>query len=91
MPQKKYGWRVAGFVLKGLLALLIVSIIGILAFRIIDSKIVPSKVKTLTPNEKLCEVIRNMTATSPFIIKIKENTPERTKITDTLPTRARYL
>ena len=56
MPQKKYGWRVAGFVLKGLLALLIVSIIGILAFRIIDSKIVPSKVKTLTPNEKLCQV-----------------------------------
>ena len=56
MPQKKYGWRVAGFVFKGLLTLLIVSVVGILAFRIIDSKIVPSKVKTLTPNEKLCEV-----------------------------------
>lgn len=58
MPQKKYGWRVAGFVFKGLLTLLIVSIIGILAFRIIDSKIVPSKVKTLTPNEKLCEAYK---------------------------------
>ena len=56
MPHKKYGWRVAGFVFKGLLTLLIVSVVGILAFRIIDSKIVPSKVKTLTPNEKLCEV-----------------------------------
>ena len=56
MPHKKYGWRVAGFIFKGLLTLLIVSVVGILAFRIIDSKIVPSKVKTLTPNEKLSEV-----------------------------------
>ena len=56
MPNKKYGWRVAGFVFKGLLTLLIVGVVGILAFRIIDSKIVPSKVKNLTPNEKLCQV-----------------------------------
>ena len=55
MPHKKYGWRVAEFVFKGLLTLLIVGIVGLLAFRIIDSKIVPSKVKTLTPNEKLCQ------------------------------------
>ena len=58
MPQKKYGLRIAGFVFKGLLALLIITIVGILAFRIIDSKIVPSNIKTLTPNEKLIEAYK---------------------------------
>ncbi len=55
MPQNRYGWRIAGFIFKGLVSLLVITVIGILAFRIIDSKIVPSKVKTLTPNETLCE------------------------------------
>ncbi len=58
MPQKKYGLRIVGFVFKGLLALLIITIVGILAFRIIDSKIVPSNIKTLTPNEKLIEAYK---------------------------------
>ena len=55
MPQNKYSWRIAGFVFKAVLTIFVVSVIGLLAFRIIDSKIVPSKVKTITPNEKLCE------------------------------------
>ena len=58
MPQNKYSWRIAGFVFKAVLTIFVVSVIGLLAFRIIDSKIVPSKVKTLTPNEKLCEVYK---------------------------------
>ena len=56
MPNKKYSLKIAAYVLRGLFALLIIGVVGLLAFRIIDSKIVPSKVKTLTPNEKLCEV-----------------------------------
>lgn len=58
MPQHKYGLRVAGFIFKAVIAAIIALIIGLLAFRIIDSKIVPSKVKTLTPNEKLCDAYK---------------------------------
>ena len=55
MAHKKYGWRIAGFVFRGLCALLIIGIVGLLAWRIIDRSIVPSAVKTITPNDKLCE------------------------------------
>lgn len=55
MPTKKYGFKIAAYIMRGLLALLIIGVVGLLAFRIIDSKIVPQKVKTLTPNEKLCQ------------------------------------
>lgn len=55
MAHKKYGWRIAGFVFKGLCSLLIIGIIGLLAWRIIDRNIVPKAVKTITPNEILCE------------------------------------
>lgn len=55
MPTKKYGFKIAAYVMRALFALLIIGVVGLLAFRIIDSKIVPSKVKTLTPNDKLCE------------------------------------
>jgi hypothetical protein len=55
MPRKKYGWRVAGFIFKGIGTLIIVGIIGILAWRIIDRSIDPKIIKTITPNEKLCQ------------------------------------
>ena len=55
MARRKYGWRIAGFVFKGLCTLLIIGIIGLLAWRIIDRDIVPSAVKTITPNDRLCE------------------------------------
>lgn len=55
MTQRKYGWRIAGFVFKGLCSLLIIGIVGLLAWRIIDRNIVPKAVKTITPNEKLCQ------------------------------------
>ena len=55
MAHRKYGWRIAGFVFKGFCTLLIIGVIGLLAWRIIDRDIVPKAVKTITPNEKLCE------------------------------------
>ena len=58
MPQKKYGLRIVGFVFKGLVALLIITVVGILAWRIIDRSIIPSEVKTITPNHKLSEAYK---------------------------------
>ncbi len=58
MAHKKYGWRIAGFVFKGLCSLLIIGIIALLAWRIIDRNIVPAAVKTITPNDKLCEAYK---------------------------------
>lgn len=55
MARRKYGWRIAGFVFKGVCMLLILGIIGLLAWRIIDRNVVPSAVKTITPNDRLCE------------------------------------
>ena len=55
MARRKYGWRIAGFAFRGVCALLIIGIIGLLAWRIIDQKIVPKAIKTLTPNAKLGE------------------------------------
>ena len=55
MARKKYGWRIAGFVFRGLCTLLILGVVGLIAWRIIDRSIVPSAVKTLTANEILCE------------------------------------
>ncbi len=54
MPEKKYGLRIAGFIFKGLCSLLILSVIALLAWRIIDRAIDPKIIKTITPNEKLC-------------------------------------
>ena len=55
MAHKKYGWRIAGFVFKGLCSLLIICVVGLLAWRIIDRNIVPAAVKTITPNDTLCD------------------------------------
>ncbi len=58
MPQKKYGWRIAGYVFKGLCALVIVGVVALLAWRIIDRAIDPKVVKTITPNPTLCEAYK---------------------------------
>ncbi len=58
MPQKKYGWRIAGYVFKALCTLVIVGVIGLLAWRIIDLAIDPKVIKTITPNERLCEAYK---------------------------------
>ena len=55
MAQKKYGLRIAGFAFKALCSLVIIGVIALLAWRIIDRNIVPKEVKTITPNDKLCE------------------------------------
>ena len=55
MPTKKYGWKIAGYIMRGLFALLVIGVVGLLAFRIIDSKIVPKRVKTIIPNQTLSE------------------------------------
>lgn len=54
MTHKKYGWRIVGFIFKGLCTALIVGVIGLLAWRIIDRNIDPKIMKTITANEKLC-------------------------------------
>lgn len=58
MTRKKYGFRVAGFILKILGGLLIIGIIAFLGWRIIDRNIVPSQVKDITPNQKLCDAYK---------------------------------
>ena len=55
MTHNKYGWRIAGFVFKGLCTAVILGVIGLLAWRIIDRNIDPKPMKTITANEKLCE------------------------------------
>lgn len=55
MAHKKYGWRIAGFMFKGLCSLVIIGVVCLLAWRIIDRKIDPKLVKTIAPNEKLCQ------------------------------------
>ena len=55
MAKRKYSRRVAGLILKATGLLLALSIVGFFAWRTIDRNIVPSKIKTITPNEKLCE------------------------------------
>ncbi len=66
MARKKYGFVVASFVFKLLCALLILFVIGLLVWRLIDRRLTPKEVKTLIPNEKLCEAYRendgNLTA-----------------------------
>ncbi len=58
MPRKKYGWRIVGFIFKGIGTLIIVGIIGLLAWRIIDRSIDPKIIKTITPNEILCQTYK---------------------------------
>ena len=53
--RRRYGWRIAGFILKGVVAAFIISIIAFLAWRIIDRDTDPKVIKTITPNETLCE------------------------------------
>ena len=53
--RRKYGLRIAGFVLKGLCTAFILSIVALLAWRIIDRNTDPRIIKTITPNETLCE------------------------------------
>ncbi len=55
MPDKKYGWRIAGFIFKGICTLFILGVIGLLAWRIIDRAVDPKVIKTILPNEALCE------------------------------------
>lgn len=55
MAHKKYKMRVAGLILKGLGLLLSLSIVGFFVWRTVDRNTVPGAVKTMTPNEKLCE------------------------------------
>ena len=55
MAYKKYKMRVIGLILKGLGLLLSLSIVGFFVWRTVDRNTVPGAVKTITPNEKLCE------------------------------------
>lgn len=55
MARRKYGFRIAGFIFKAICTLVILLVIGLLVWRIVDSKITPKAVKTLIPNEKLCQ------------------------------------
>ena len=55
MAHRKYGWRIAGFVFKGICTLAIIAVIGLLGWRIIDRKITPKQVTTILPNDKVCE------------------------------------
>lgn len=63
--RRKYGLRIAGFVLKGLCTAFILSIVALLAWRIIDRDLDPKVIKTVTPNDTLCAVYaeygKNMT------------------------------
>lgn len=66
MARRKYGLRIAGFIFKGICTLIILLVIGLLLWRIIDSKLTPKDVKALIPNDKLCEAYKesdgNLTA-----------------------------
>ena len=55
MARRKYGFRIAGFVFKAICTLVILLVVGLLVWRIVDSKITPKEVKTLIPNDTLCE------------------------------------
>ena len=55
MARRKYGFRIAGFIFKGICTLVILLVIGLLIWRIVDSKLTPSSVKALIANDKLCE------------------------------------
>lgn len=54
MAMKKYTLRLIGYVFKGLCALCIAAVVGLLLWRIIDSRTDPKEVNTLIPNDALC-------------------------------------
>ena len=58
MARKKYGFVMASFIFKAVCALIIITVIGLLVWRLVDRRITPKEVKTLIPNEKLCEAYR---------------------------------
>ncbi|MBQ8409609.1 MAG: hypothetical protein IJY39_12190 [Clostridia bacterium] len=58
MAHGKYGWRIAGFIFKGLCSLVIIGVVCLIAWRIIDRNIDPKPMKTITPNDTLCEAYK---------------------------------
>ena len=54
MAMKKYTWRIVGYVFKAICVLFIVAVIGLLLWRITDSRTDPQPVKTIMVNESLC-------------------------------------
>ena len=58
MAVKKYKWRIAGYIFKAICSLFIIAVVGLLLWRIIDSKTDPKEIKTLTPNSALCTAYR---------------------------------
>ena len=55
MARSKYKRRIAGFALKGLCALIIASIVGLLLWRMIDNAIDPKIMNTVVANEALAD------------------------------------
>ena len=55
MARSKYKRRIIGFVLKGLCALIIISITGLLVWRMIDNMFDPKVMNTVVANEKLAD------------------------------------
>ncbi len=53
MAYKKYKWRIAGFIFKGICLLLIAALLILLLFRIIDSKHDPREMNTVIANDRL--------------------------------------
>ena len=53
MAMKKYTWRIIGYIFKAICALLIAAVVGLLIWRIVDSRTDPQVVKTIMVNDKL--------------------------------------
>ena len=53
MVQKRYGWKIAGLIFKGICVFFVVAVFALLAWRIIDSKTEPREVRNVIPNEIL--------------------------------------
>ena len=53
MAYKKYKWRIAGFIFKGICLLLIAAMLVLLLFRIIDSNNDPKEMNTIIANDRL--------------------------------------
>ena len=55
MATKKYKRRIFGYIFRAICVLFIVAVLSLLLWRIIDSKTDPKELKTLTPNQILCD------------------------------------
>lgn len=53
MAYRKYKWRIAGFIFKGICLLLIAAMLILLLFRIIDSNVDPREMNTVIANGRL--------------------------------------